>query len=67
LAKIKEQLLEKSTSITKRIKKNRGLKSMFVIRDTLNGNNLDEVFHYNPTPGEIAKFKYAKITSYDGT
>lgn len=46
-------------------KKSRGLKSMFVIRDTLNGSNPDEDFHYNPSSGEIAKFRNAKITSCD--
>jgi len=38
---------------------------MFIICNTLNGNNLNEDFHYNLTPGEVAKFKYTKITSCD--
>jgi len=38
---------------------------MLVTRDTLNGNNLNEDFNYNLTPGDVAKFKYAKITSCD--
>jgi len=38
---------------------------MFIICDILNGNYLDEDFHYNLTPGEVAKFKYTKITSCD--
>lgn len=28
---------------------------------TLNGNTLDEDFHYNLTPGEVAKFKNTKL------
>jgi len=47
------------------LEKNRELKSMFITRDTLNGNNLDEDFHYNLTSGNVAKFKYVKITSCD--
>lgn len=39
------------------------LKSMLIIHDTLNFNNLDEGFHYNLTTGEFAKFKNLKITS----
>lgn len=35
---------------------------MFTIRKILNGNNLDEDFP-SIIPGEITKFKYAKITS----
>jgi len=38
---------------------------MFIIRDTVNGNNLDEDFHYNPTSGKVATFKHAKMTSCD--
>lgn len=36
---------------------------MFLIRDTLNGSNLDEDFHYSLTSEEIAKFTI--ITSCD--
>ena len=46
------------------LEKNNGLKSIFTIRHILNGNNVDEDFP-NITPGEVTKFKYAKITSCD--
>lgn len=35
---------------------------MFVIHDTLNGNNLDENLYYNLLTGEVVKFKNANIT-----
>lgn len=38
---------------------------MFKIRNILNGNNLDENFHYSLTPREVAKFNKTKITSRD--
>jgi len=38
---------------------------MIIIRETLNDNNLGEDLHYHLTLEEIAKFKYAKITSCD--
>ena len=44
------------------LENNNGLKSMFTIRNILNDNNVDEDFQ-NITPGEVTKFKYAKITS----
>ncbi|KAF0760239.1 Uncharacterized protein FWK35_00015373 [Aphis craccivora] len=37
---------------------------MSTIRKILNGNNVDEDFP-NLTPGEVTKFRYAKITSCD--
>lgn len=36
---------------------------MSILRDTLIVNNLDEDFHYNLTPGKVAKYKIIKITS----
>lgn len=38
---------------------------MFIVRDTLNGNNLVEDFYYDPTFWKTKKFKNSKITSYD--
>lgn len=38
---------------------------MFIIRDNLNGSNLDEDFHNSLTPEDIAKFTNAKITLCD--
>ncbi|KAL4153512.1 hypothetical protein QTP88_001345 [Uroleucon formosanum] len=46
------------------LEKNTGLKAMSTIRNILNGNNVDEDFP-NLTPGEVTKFRYAKITSCD--
>lgn len=43
--------------------KNRGIKSMFIIRNILNENNLDDYFHYNLTPRELAKFNKANSGS----
>lgn len=37
---------------------------MFTIRNILNGNNLNEDFP-NIAPGDVTKFKYAKIVSCD--
>lgn len=34
---------------------------MFKIHDTLNGKNLDEVFHYNLTSEDVEKYKSSKI------
>jgi len=36
-----------------------------MIRNILNGSNLYEDLYGDITPGEITKFKYAKITSCD--
>lgn len=38
---------------------------MFIVRDILNDNKMNEDFHYNLTPGEVAKFKNIKIMSSD--
>lgn len=38
---------------------------MFIIRDALNGSNLDKDFHYNLNIGKIVKFKNVKTTSCD--
>ncbi|KAL4085052.1 hypothetical protein QTP88_027890 [Uroleucon formosanum] len=46
------------------LEKNIGLKAMSTIGNILNGNNVDEDFP-NLTPGEVTKFRYAKITSCD--
>lgn len=46
------------------LEKNTGLKAMSTIHNILNGNNVDEDFP-NLTPGEVTKFRYAKITSCD--
>ena len=45
------------------LEKNSGLKAMSTICNILNGNN-DKNFP-NLTPGEVTKFRYAKITSCD--
>jgi len=36
---------------------------LIIYRDALNGNNLDDDFHSNPTPGEVVKFKDPNIMS----
>jgi hypothetical protein len=46
------------------LEKNIGLKALSTIRNILNGNNVDKDFP-NLSPGEVTKFRYAKITSCD--
>ncbi|KAL4091427.1 hypothetical protein QTP88_026119 [Uroleucon formosanum] len=46
------------------LEKNTGLKAMSTTRNILNGQNINEDF-LNLTPGEVKKFRYAKITSCD--
>jgi len=55
---ISEKINEKYKNV---LEKNTGLKAMSTIRNILNGNNVDEDFP-NLTPGEVTKFRYAKIT-----
>ena len=45
------------------LEKNSGLKAMSTIRNILNGNNYENF--PNITPGEVTKYRYAKITSCD--
>jgi len=65
IEKVNEKLQNVLEKLQNVLEKNLGLKFLFIIHDTLNANNLDKDFYYNLTPGEVSKFKFAKITSCD--